>query len=140
MTGTPSVVANEVFSAAASILRDVNPVDLFAKHRSLSELTKTLLAQECAAFGIEGGVTGELRSARRSHRLSRTGRWFGYRSAPRGRASSPLFAARNRSVSAWGPLYLSHHDVWAAVTRLKNIMEQRTLESPRIPKRLHLVD
>ena len=53
MTGTPSVVANEVFSAAASILRDVSPGDLFAKHRSLSELTKSLLAQECAAFGIE---------------------------------------------------------------------------------------
>ena len=53
MTGTPTVVANEAFSAAASILRDVRPQDLFAKHRSLSELTKNLLAQECTEFGIE---------------------------------------------------------------------------------------
>jgi kynureninase len=129
MTGTPSVVANEVFSSAASILRDVSPTDLFAKHRSLSQLTKNLLAQECAAFGIEV-VSPENYDQQGGH--------IAFRAPGAGAVTEALLA--DGVVSSFrrpeqirfglGPLYLSHHDVWAAISRLKNIMQNELWKVP----------
>ncbi|MDH3659560.1 MAG: aminotransferase class V-fold PLP-dependent enzyme [Alphaproteobacteria bacterium] len=129
MTGTPGVVANEVFSAAAAILRDVDPVDLFAKHRSLSQLTKDLLAQECAGFGIEVVSPAD---------YDHQGGHIAFRAPGAGSVTEALLA--HGVVSSFrrpeqirfglGPLYLSHHDVWVAVSRLKHIMEQELWRAP----------
>ncbi|MGI9489290.1 MAG: aminotransferase class V-fold PLP-dependent enzyme [Geminicoccaceae bacterium] len=122
MTGTPTVVANEVFSAAASILRDVRPADLFAKHRSLSDLTKALLAQECGSFGIEVVSPPD---------YDRQGGHIAFRAPGAGAVTEALLA--HGVVSSFrrpeqirfglGPLYLSHHDIWTAISRLKDIMK-----------------
>jgi kynureninase len=129
MTGTPTVVANEVFSAAAAILRDVRPADLFAKHRSLSELTKDLLAQECAAFGIELVSPAD---------YERQGGHIAFRAPGAGSVTEALLA--DDVVSSFrrpeqirfglGPLYLSHHDMWKAISRLRNIMEHERWRAP----------
>ena len=129
MTGTPTVVANEVFSAAAAILRDVRPVDLFAKHRSLSELTKDLLAQECAAFGIELVSPAD---------YDQQGGHIAFRAPGAGSVTEALLA--DGVVSSFrrpeqirfglGPLYLSHHDMWKAISRLRNIMEHELWRAP----------
>jgi kynureninase len=129
MTGTPTVVANEVFSAAASILRDVRPADLFAKHRSLSELTKDLLAQECAAFGIELVSPAD---------YDQQGGHIAFRAPGAGSVTEALLA--DGVVSSFrrpeqirfglGPLYLSHHDMWKAISRLRNIMEYELWRAP----------
>lgn len=129
MTGTPTVVANEVFSAAAAILRDVQPADLFAKHRSLSELAKDLLAQECAAFDIE--VISPLD-------YDRQGGHIAFRAPGAGSVTEALLA--QGVVSSFrrpeqirfglGPLYLSHHDVWTAISRLKDIMAKELWRAP----------
>ncbi|MGI9434986.1 MAG: kynureninase [Geminicoccaceae bacterium] len=129
MTGTPTVVANEVFSAAAAILRDVMPADLFAKHRSLSQLTKDLLAQECASFGIEIASPMD---------YERQGGHIAIRAPGAGAVTEALLA--HGVVSSFrrpeqirfglGPLYLSHHDIWVAVDRLKTIMQQELWRAP----------
>ncbi len=129
MTGTPTVVANEVFSAAAAILRDVHPDDLFAKHRSLSELTKDLLAQECTAHGIE-----LVSPAHYDHQ----GGHIAFRAPGAGSVTEALLA--DGVVSSFrrpeqirfglGPLYLSHHDIWTAISRLGNIMENELWRAP----------
>lgn len=129
MTGTPTVVANEVFSAAASILRNVRPADVFAKHRSLSDLTKALFAQECANFGIE--VVSPLD-------YDRQGGHIAFRAPGAGAVTEALLA--HGVVSSFrrpeqirfglGPLYLSHHDVWTAISRLKEIMVQELWRAP----------
>jgi len=129
MTGTPAVVANEVFSAAASILRDVDPADLYAKHRSLSDLAKELLAQECASFGIE--VVSPLD-------YDRQGGHIAFLAPGAGAATEALLA--HGVVSSFrrpeqirfglGPLYLSHHDIWTAISRLKGIMVQELWRAP----------
>ena len=129
MTGMPAVVANEVFSAAAAILRDVRPADLFAKHRSLSDLTKNLLAQECAAFGIEVVSPPD---------YERQGGHIAFRAPGAGAVTEALLA--KGVVSSFrrpaqirfglGPLYLSHHDIWTAVSRLGNIMERELWRAP----------
>ena len=129
MTGTPTVVANEVFSAAASILRDVNPDDLFSKHRSLSELTKGLLAQECGAFGIELVSPAD---------YERQGGHIAFRAPGAGAVTEALLA--DGVVSSFrrpeqirfglGPLYLSHHDIWKVISRLKTILEEERWRAP----------
>ncbi|MEM7041244.1 MAG: aminotransferase class V-fold PLP-dependent enzyme [Pseudomonadota bacterium] len=129
MTGTPTVVANEVFSGAAAILRDVRPDDLFAKHRSLSELTKNLLTQECAAFGIEL-VSPTAYDQQGGH--------IAFRAPGAGSVTEALLA--DGVVSSFrrpeqirfglGPLYLSHHDMWKAISRLRNIMEHELWRAP----------
>ncbi len=133
MTGTPTVVANEVFSAAASILRDVRPTDLFAKHRSLSDLTKALLAQECAAFGIELVSPSD---------YDKQGGHIAFRAPGAGAVTEALLA--DGVVSSFrrpeqirfglGPLYLSHHDIWTAISRLKKIMETEIWRAPEYQK------
>ncbi len=133
MTGTPTVVANEVFSAAAAILRNVQPPDLFAKHRSLSDLTKKLLAQECAAFGIE--VVSPLD-------YDRQGGHIAFRAPGAGAVTEALLAAgvvssfrRPEQIRfGLGPLYLSHQDIWTAISRLKDIMEQELWRAPEFQK------
>ncbi len=129
MTGTPTVVANEVFSAAAAILRDVHPEDLFAKHRSLSELSKDLLAQECATFGIELVSPADYENQ---------GGHIAFRAPGAGSVTEALLA--DGVVSSFrrpeqirfglGPLYLSHHDMWKAISRLRNIMEHELWRAP----------
>lgn len=133
MTGTPTVVANEVFSAAASILRDVRPTDLFAKHRSLSDLTKNLLTQECANFGIEVVSPQD---------YDQQGGHIAFRAPGAGSVTEALLAAgvissfrRPEQIRfGLGPLYLSHQDIWTAISRLKNIMEHELWRAPEFQK------
>ncbi len=129
MTGTPTVVANEVFSAAASILRDVRPADLFTKHRSLCELTKDVLAQECSAFGIELVSPVD---------YEQQGGHIAFRAPGAGSVTEALLA--DGVVSSFrrpeqirfglGPLYLSHLDIWKAISRLRTIMEDELWRAP----------
>ncbi len=57
--GTPSVIANAVFSAATDIWQQVDPVRLDARHRSLTDTLIRLLDQRCAALGLELGSPRE---------------------------------------------------------------------------------
>ncbi len=122
MTGTPAVVANAVFAAAAAILSDVRPNDLWQKHRSLSRLMVELLAQECARFGVE--VTSP-------RDYDRQGGHVACRAPGAGSVTEALldhgvvssFRKPDSIRFGLGPLYLSHEDVWVAVARLKEILE-----------------
>ncbi len=51
-TGTPAVIANEIFSCAAQIWQEVDEKHLWAKHKALGDLTMELLEQECGSLGV----------------------------------------------------------------------------------------
>jgi kynureninase len=95
----------------------------------LSELTKDLLAQECAAFGIELVSPGD---------YERQGGHIAFRAPGAGSVTEALLA--DGVVSSFrrpeqirfglGPLYLSHHDMWKAISRLRNIMEHERWRAP----------
>ena len=53
LTGTPPVVANEIFTVAAEIWREVRREDMARKHESLTETLIAVLEQECGALGVE---------------------------------------------------------------------------------------
>jgi kynureninase len=133
MTGTPSVVANEVFAAAAAILREVEPADLFAKHRSLSRLSVDLLEERCGRFGVELVSPKE---------YDRQGGHVAFRAPGAGAVCEALLA--KGVVSSFrrpeqirfglGPLYLSHMDVWNALDRLREILELELWQAPESQK------
>jgi kynureninase len=133
MTGTPSVVANEVFAAAAAILREVEPADLFAKHRSLSRLAVDLLEERCGRFGVELVSPKE---------YDRQGGHVAFRAPGAGAVCEALLA--KGVVSSFrrpeqirfglGPLYLSHMDVWNALDRLREILELELWQAPESQK------
>ena len=69
LTGTPPVVANEIFTVAAEIWREVRREDMAHKHESLTETLIAALEQECGALGVEIDSPEGLRAARRSRLL-----------------------------------------------------------------------
>ncbi|MBL4785145.1 MAG: aminotransferase class V-fold PLP-dependent enzyme [Cohaesibacteraceae bacterium] len=53
MTGTPQVIANEIFWCAAEIWNNVDPADVAAKHRSLGEVVISMIDETCSQYGAE---------------------------------------------------------------------------------------
>lgn len=121
--GTPSVIANEVFWAAAEVWAAVDPADVWAKHRSLSALAIGAVEQQCARHGVT------IASPRDYDRQ-------GGHIALSHPAAGPLCEALVEAgvVTSFrkpgslrfglGPLYLSHEDVWIAVKRLAAILDE----------------
>ncbi|GIS90291.1 MAG: hypothetical protein CM1200mP20_03320 [Pseudomonadota bacterium] len=51
-TGTPAVIADEIFFCAAEIWQEVDQNLLWAKHQALGDLTIELLERECGPLGL----------------------------------------------------------------------------------------
>jgi len=132
-TGTPSVIANEVFSCAADIWRDVKAVDMVAKHKSLSQTAITLLQQECASLGVEV-ISPENYDQQGGHVA------FSHPGA--GSVSEALFdrgmicSFRKPDSLRLGlsPLYHSHEDIWQGVALIRETLETETWRDPRFAK------
>ncbi|MGI9332109.1 MAG: kynureninase [Gammaproteobacteria bacterium] len=120
-TGTPPVLANEVAWCAAEIWREVEPRQLWNKHRSLAELLVALLEQQCASLGVE-------LISPRNH--DERGGHVSFRHPGAGPVCEALLEAgvigsfRNPDSLRFGlgALSSSHEDIWNAVARLKDIL------------------
>jgi kynureninase len=121
-TGTPAVIANEIFSCAAQIWQEVDEKHLWAKHKALGDLTMALLEQECGSLGVTINTPREYKQR---------GGHIGFSHPGAGPVSEALLAAgvvgsfrRPNSLRfGLGPLYLSYEDIWEAVSRLRKILE-----------------
>ncbi|HCF75071.1 MAG TPA: aminotransferase class V-fold PLP-dependent enzyme [Arenicellales bacterium] len=121
-TGTPAVIADEIFFCAAEIWKDVDQNLLWAKHQALGDLTIELLEQECGQFGVTVNTPRD---------YSKRGGHIGFSHPGAGPVSEALleagvvgsFRRPNSLRFGLGPLYLSFEDIWEAIARLRQILE-----------------
>ena len=130
LTGTPPVIANEVFAAAAEIWREVRREDVAAKHESLTETLIAVLEQECGALGVEINSPKDYR---------RRGGHVSFRHPGAGPVSEALvdhgllssFRYPNSIRLGLSPLYHRHEDVWRAVAIIKDVLAREAWRDPR---------
>lgn len=125
LAGTPVVIANVAWGAAAALWRRVDPAAMDRQHQSLTDLLIDLLDQQCAGLGIE------LSSPREHHR--RGGHVAVRMTAPDADANAleqalvaakVIVSARKPDTLRFGvhPVTTSHVELWEAVARLRDVL------------------
>ena len=130
LVGTPAVLANTAFCAAADIWRDVDPLALDARHRSLTDTLIRLLDEQCAGLGVE-------LASPREH--ARRGGHVALRFEGAGPLAQALVAhgvvvsARKPDALRLGvhPLTTTHAELWQAVQVLRHLLESGAWREPR---------
>ncbi|MFM1855008.1 MAG: hypothetical protein RLZ83_317 [Pseudomonadota bacterium] len=130
LVGTPAVLANTAFGAAADIWRDVDPLALDARHRSLTDTLVRLLDEHCAGLGVE-------LASPREH--ARRGGHVALRFEGAGPLAQALVAhgvvvsARKPDALRLGvhPLTTTHAELWQAVQVLRHLLESGAWREPR---------
>jgi kynureninase len=132
-TGTPSVIANEIFACAADIWRDVKVADMVAKHKSLSQTAIALLEQECGDLGVK------IISPKN---YDEQGGHVAFSHPGAGAISEALFdrgmicSFRKPDSLRLGlsPLYHSHEVLWQGVALIREIIKTEAWRDPRFAK------
>lgn len=132
-TGSPAIMANEIFSAAVEIWQEVQVDELDRKHESLTQLFWELLEQECGPLGAE-------MTSPRNH--SQQGGHVSIRHPGAGPVSEALLehgvvsSFRKPDSIRFGisPLYHSHEDIWAGIQRLKEVLSTEVWREERFQK------
>ena len=132
-TGSPAIMANEIFSAAVEIWQEVQVDELDRKHESLTQLFRELLEQECGPLGAE-------MTSPRNH--SQQGGHVSIRHPGAGPVSEALLehgvvsSFRKPDSIRFGisPLYHSHEDIWAGIQRLKEVLSTEVWREERFQK------
>jgi kynureninase len=130
IAGTPAVAANELAKPLLDIWPKIEPKQLWARHRSLTDHLIALLDQECAPLGIE--VTSPRDHGRRGGNVS-------FRSPGAGSVVEALIdlgvvsSFRKPDAIRFGvsPLVISHQDIHEAVMRLKRILVEEFWKQPK---------
>ena len=130
LTGTPQVVANEIFSAAADIWSKVQRADVADKHQSLTETLIGILEQECSPLGV--GINSPRLYQKRGGHVS-------FSHAGAGQVCEALvdhglissFRFPNSIRLGLSPLYHNHEDVWKAVQIIKDVLFQEAWQHPK---------
>ena len=134
LAGTPAVIANTAFMAAADIWRDVDPDALDTRHRSLTNLLIALLDQHCAPLGIE--VTSSREHSRRGGHVAVRLALPDANIDALGQAlvaAGVIVSTRKPDSLRFGvhPLTTRHVDLWHAVERLAIILKRESWRDPR---------
>ena len=132
-TGSPSIIANEIFDCAVDIWRDVNIKDVGTKHRSLSETVIQLIEQECSHLGV---------SVISPKNYFLQGGHIAFEHEGAGALCEALFehgmicSFRKPNSIRLGisPLYHSHEDMWDGIQRIKQIISSEVWRNPRFQK------
>ncbi len=132
-TGTPSVMANEVFACAAEIWRQVDAPQLWSKHQALGDLLIDLLEQECGALGVTVNSPRE---------YDQRGGHVGFSHEGAGPLCEALldagvvgsFRKPDALRFGLGSLYLRYEDIWETVQRLRIILESERWRDPKFQK------
>ncbi len=133
LTGTPPVIANEIFRAAAEIWREVKREEMAQKHESLTETLIALLKQECGSLGVE--INSPEKYGKRGGHVS-------FRHPGAGPVTEALvdkgllssFRSPNSIRLGMSPLYHRHEDAWQAVQLVKDVLEREAWRDPKYAK------
>ncbi|MCP4316256.1 MAG: aminotransferase class V-fold PLP-dependent enzyme [Hyphomicrobiales bacterium] len=133
ISGTPMVGANAIALCAADIYANYDPKDIWERHRSLSEFFVRALEAMCGEYGVE--ITSPMNHGRRGGHVS-------FRAPGAGSVVEALIDAK--VVSSFrkpdsirfgiSPTALSHHDIYEAVRRLREIMVSEIWKDPKYEK------
>ena len=132
-TGTPAVIANEVFACAAEIWREVDAQQLWDKHRKLGDLLIDILEQECGSLGVSINTPRD---------YDQRGGHIGFSHEGAGPLCEALldvgvvgsFRKPNALRFGLGSLYLGYEDMWETVARLKTLLINETWRESRFEK------
>ncbi len=130
LVGTPPVLANAAFAAAADIWRAVDPAQLDARHRSLTDTLIALLEQRCASLGVE--IASPREHARRGGHVAV--RFEGAGALANALVEAGVVvSARKPDALRFGvhPLATTHAELWQAVERLHEILRTQRWRDPR---------
>jgi kynureninase len=128
--GTPPVLANAAFSAAAEIWRDVDAAALTARHRSLTDTLIALLDEHCEGFGLH--LASSRDHARRGGHVAL--RFEGAAALAQALvAAGVVLSARKPDSLRFGvhPLTTTHGDLHEAVQRLQTVLQTAAWREPR---------
>ncbi|NML46123.1 aminotransferase class V-fold PLP-dependent enzyme [Ramlibacter sp. G-1-2-2] len=130
LVGTPPVLAQAAFAAAAAVWREVDPQALDAQHRSLGDTLIQLLDEQCAGFGIE--LASPREHARRGGHVALR---FAH-AAPLAQAlvhHGVVVSARKPEALRFAPhpLTATHEQLWTAVARLRDLLQREAWRDPR---------
>ncbi|WP_082831197.1 aminotransferase class V-fold PLP-dependent enzyme [Pseudovibrio sp. Ad13] len=127
MTGSPQVIANEIFWCAAEIWNSVDPHQVWAKHRSLSETLVTLIKEQCGDFGVQL-ASPENYDERGGHVCVRIpGDGSKIVEALKKKNITSSFRSPNAVRFGLSPLYHSHADLWEATQQLRAVLEEQAM-------------
>ncbi len=130
LVGTPPVLAQAAFAAAAAIWREVDPGALDARHRSLTDTLIRLLDEQCAGFGLE--LASPREHARRGGHVALR---FAHAAAMAQAlvAHGVVVSARKPDALrlAPHPLATTHEQLWTAVARLRALLQDEAWREPR---------
>lgn len=132
-TGTPAVIANEIFACAAEIWRDVDATQLWHKHQALGDLMISSIEQECSQYGVKVNTPRE---------YSERGGHIGFSHEGAGPLCEALlesgvvgsFRKPDALRFGLGSLYLSFEDIWESVQRMNEILKTERWREPRFEK------
>jgi kynureninase len=130
LVGTPPVLAQAAFAAAAAIWTEVDPRALDAQHRSLTDTLIQLLDEQCSAYGIE--LASPREHARRGGHVALR---FEH-AAPLAQAlmhHGVVVSARKPDALRFAahPLTTTHEQLWTAVARLRDLLQREAWRDPR---------
>ena len=121
LVGTPAVLANAAFSAAAELWREVDPLALDQRHRSLTDTLIQLFDEQCAAWPLH-------LSSPRSH-AQRGGhvalQFDGAAALAQALVEQGVIvSSRKPDALRWGvhPLTTNHQQLWSAVQVLRQLL------------------
>ena len=121
--GTPAVVANTTFAAAADVWREVDPAALHQRHRSLTDMLVQLVDEQLAPHGL--GLAGPREHARRGGHVAL--RFEAGDVQPLGQAlvaAGVVVSTRKPDALrlAPHPLTTRHAELWDAVQRIAEVL------------------
>ncbi|MEY4653262.1 MAG: hypothetical protein RI884_1843 [Pseudomonadota bacterium] len=130
LVGTPPVLAQAAFKAAADLWRGVDPQALQARHRSLTDTLIALVDRQCAGFGVT-------LASPREH--ARRGGHVALRFEHAALLSQALVAhgvvVSSRKPDALRlaphPLVTTHEDLWHAVRTMRDLLQTQAWRDPR---------
>ena len=133
LVGTPAVLANADFSAAAELWREVDPLALDQRHRSLTDTLIQLFDEQCAAWPLH-------LSSPRSH-AQRGGhvalQFDGAAALAQALVEQGVIvSSRKPDALRWGvhPLTTNHQQLWSAVQVLRQLLISGSWQDTRFER------
>ena len=132
LVGTPPVLANAAFGAAADIWRQVDPRQLDARHASLTDTLITLLAP-LRQQGLEV-MSPTVHAARGGHVALRFENAQALANALL--ADRVVVSSRKPDALRFGvhPITTRHEDLWLAVQRLRRLLDSGRWRDPEFER------
>jgi kynureninase len=129
LVGTPPVLAQAAFAAAAAIWREVEPHALDERHHSLTDTLIQLIDEQCAGLGLE--LASPREHARRGGHVALR---FAH-AAPLAQAlvhHGVVVSARQPDALRFAahPLATTHEHLWNAVARLRDLLQREAWRDP----------